>query len=292
MFKFRQSEEELIEEMHNEFETAPDRLLQQALNIMNIAEGEKVSTEEEILTKARKLYKLGFVNTELVNKMTEITKRNKTQDRIIKKELELAKTIKKYSEIYPKCKFLTIEELNRICKKYGLVYAQVQHYTKTVPDENLKEIEENNPYLGDWAKPLVTHHVHWTLKNKTSDGFLTSSDTKDWANPIIVEHEQERRYDSWDVERLLRQTYRPDKMLEVKSDKCHVDIVDKSGLFIAAPKKHFNTDNLSFDGAHGLFSLKRKKVIKTDPVVFKFVKDGVLIITKWGLVGDDPLLKS
>jgi hypothetical protein len=295
MFKTKQTEEELIAEMHNEFDTAPERLLEEALNIMNEAEGHKVTTEEEILDKARRLYKLGFTNTEIVSKMQEIKERNKTQEDIIAAEMERAKRIKYYNSTYPKCKFLTIDELNRICKKYGLVYAQVRHYTKTVPTENLEEIEANDPELSFGDKPRVLHQIHWGLKS-SSDTYptnkVTTKEVKGWENPIMYEHDYEKSFTSWDVKSILDGMYTPEKTISLDANQCHVDVVDKSGLFIAAPKNHFNSKELSFDGSHGLFSLKRKKLIKTDPVVFKFVKDGVLVITKWGLVGDDPLLNS
>jgi hypothetical protein len=289
MFKIKQTEEELIAEMHNEFDTAPERLLNEALDIMNEAEGNKVSTEEEVLDKARRLYKLGFSNTEIVAKMTEIKERNKLQDEIIKQEKKRAQRIAYYNDQYPKCKYLTIDELNRICKKYGLVYAKVEHYTKTVPTENLEEIEANNPNILFGDKPRVLHYIHWRLN---SFARVDEREMKKWENPLVREYDYEKKFSRWDISMLLEEQYNLEKSLSIDGDGCSIETVDKSGLFIAAPKNHFNSKDLSFDGSHGLFSLKKSKVIKTDPVVFKFVRDGVLIITKWGLVGDDPLLKT
>ena len=44
----QKTEEELIEEIHNEFDTAPERILQQALSIIGQQQASKVSLESEI----------------------------------------------------------------------------------------------------------------------------------------------------------------------------------------------------------------------------------------------------
>lgn len=48
----QKTEQELIEEIHNEFDTAPDRILQQALSIIGEQQSSKVSLESEIEDKA------------------------------------------------------------------------------------------------------------------------------------------------------------------------------------------------------------------------------------------------
>lgn len=57
----QKTEEELIKEIHNEFDTAPERILQQALSIISEAQNSKVSLESEIEDKAIRLKNLGFV---------------------------------------------------------------------------------------------------------------------------------------------------------------------------------------------------------------------------------------
>jgi hypothetical protein len=68
----QKSEKELIEEIHNEFDTAPERILQQALSIIGEQQSSKVSLESEIEDKAIRLKNLGFVKNGLVDKLEKI----------------------------------------------------------------------------------------------------------------------------------------------------------------------------------------------------------------------------
>lgn len=61
----------------------------------------------------------------------------------------------------------------------------------------------------------------------------------------------------------------------------------KSGLFICAPQSHFDLDGLKKNKFGFL------KVIKTevkDPIVFRYCRGGVQVLSKWGLEADDELL--
>jgi len=64
-----------------------------------------------------------------------------------------------------------------------------------------------------------------------------------------------------------------------------------SGLFIAAPEKDFKLDGLTKKGVRGFF-----KEITTsrvdDPIVFRYVKDGIQVLSKWGLEASDPELTN
>jgi len=58
LFKKQKSEKEIIEEIHNEFDTAPDRLLERALEIIQNESNQKVVLESTIEDKANRLEKL------------------------------------------------------------------------------------------------------------------------------------------------------------------------------------------------------------------------------------------
>lgn len=64
-----------------------------------------------------------------------------------------------------------------------------------------------------------------------------------------------------------------------------VIVISKSGLFIAAPKSDFNLEGLSKKGK-GYFNVFEIK----DPIVFRYVRGGIQVITKWGLEADDDAL--
>jgi len=65
----------------------------------------------------------------------------------------------------------------------------------------------------------------------------------------------------------------------------------KAGLFIAAPENQFNLDGLTKKGVRGFF----KEVVTSkvdDPIVFRYVKGGIQVLSKWGLEANDPDLAN
>ena len=123
MFK---SQEKLIAEIHSEFDTAQERLLQEANKIL--------STKTNLPDIADRLSKVGFTNTPTAKKGIEVKKQLVTSQ-------EQAELINYYKNTYPFLKFLTEDELNRICDKYNLIHAPVGNYINEVPEKNLRDIE-------------------------------------------------------------------------------------------------------------------------------------------------------
>ena len=117
MLKLFKSQETLIKEIHNEFDTAEDRLLKQADDI--IAEL-NIPTESKIEERASRLSKIGFVKSEPVKQADSLVKKRKDISNTIVKNKEQAELIKYYKHTYPFIKFITEDELDRICEKYKL----------------------------------------------------------------------------------------------------------------------------------------------------------------------------
>lgn len=292
------SESELIEEIHNEFDTAPDRILEEALSIINKELQSKITLESEIEDKAVRLKKLGFIRNGLVDKLESITRRNQEKDEVISMEMETAKRIKYYSETYPFLKFLTINELDRICDKYGLVYAPVGNYKMPVPDKNLEEIENSqvlkysDECLSEVRRTFIDDSYGEERKKfyrKLVQLFGGNSFTEEELRKLKIKHNlniPDYRFDDffWYVARELKS--HDDEHPITKLIK---ETKDYSGLFIAAPKSHFDLSNLKFDDKKGFY--KTKIEIKKDPIVFRYVKGGIQVLSKWGLEADDPALQ-
>ena len=291
----QKTEEELIKEIHNEFDTAPERILQQALSIISEAQNSKVSLESEIEDKAIRLKNLGFVKNGLVDKLEKIEERNRQKDLIINMEMKMAEGIKYYAQTYPFLKFLPISELDRICDKYGLVYAPVKHYKMPVPDKNLQEIENAQPLKSSDVQPDVVTRTYYDDSynrkwgyNKVKELLGGNSFTDDEIRELAKKHNIPLLYNStrdffWKAAR---------KILS-DGDMCItkevVETSSRSGLFIAAPKDHFDLTGLTFDKKKGYFQTTIQ--IKKDPIVFRYVKGGIQVLSKWGLEADDPALQ-
>lgn len=359
----KKSEQEIIEEIHNEFDTAPDRLLEQTIEKINENESSKILLTSEIENNAERLKKIGFINNPLVNKLEDIKFKNSKKDEVIKMQTEEANTIKYYSETYPFIKFLTEVELDRICDKYGLIYAPVNHYKESVPTKNLEEIENSqslkledsikdyyklkvnkgiktdissniieqlkdgntfqavtkrdNPYLyefrhKDYYRELQIIESKDYYSQYPYNYIVTKEDIKNYniinniinknnsyrfssiiSNEDITKYDlasMDRRYDLYNLE--LKYPSADEYMLNNFSYDHEFDVLkqEREGLFIAAPKEHFDLKGLTKDGK-GYYKLDKKSIVKKDPIVFRYVQGGIQILTKWGLEAEDKDLQ-
>src|SRR5690242_15413402 len=102
----------IIEGIHNEFDTAGEKLLNEAKAIL---------AKQLPPNKGERLKQLGFSAAESAVKFDEISKERKEKE-------ELANLIEYYQTWYPSYKFITEKVVKSICEKYGLLSAQVQYY--------------------------------------------------------------------------------------------------------------------------------------------------------------------
>ncbi len=117
-----------IEQVHHEFESASDSALAEALGILK--QGEDKSIE-----KGRRLKSLGFAQAK------EAREANYMEHKV-GNALEIKQTILKYRRLYPRNKFITAEQVQTICRKYGLVCAGIERYEGFVPEKNLRDVEK------------------------------------------------------------------------------------------------------------------------------------------------------
>ncbi|XAI97294.1 hypothetical protein [Leptolyngbya phage Lbo-JY46] len=282
------------EVIHAEFDASEERILQACDSLLREL---KIPTENHVERKANDLVALGFTGAEPVKIAESIVERkNEITARVIKTQ-KIANTIKELKQNYPFEKFITVEELDRICEKYGLIHAPVNNYIKDVPEKNVLEMKR--------CKPLAEKDkmdVEIRLVGLSSDYLLKLFNKKE---PVFYTSD------------LLRINYRYDPLKEwfLKGDSTwaycavtdgidgkkgkknafYVDysfdsavIISKKGLFIAAPQSHFDLKGLSKKTKYGYFNVR---VEVPDPVVFEYCKENIIrIITKWGTEDDQSYL--
>lgn len=260
--KLLKSSNEIVKEIHHAFDSAQERLLLEAKEIIN---------STFIDNKAERLEKAGFINSE------RVVSYNKNKKRLVENK-EQADLIEYYKATYPFHKFITEEELDRICHKYKLIYAPIENYLKDVPEKNIVDIENAKSlnYL-DKAEDMVLFKYRGMFTN-----MATLDQKKELFKGIIVVPES-RFSNNNDICK---------KYFNVHYDICVFDTIDsdvikidRNGLFIAAPKSHFKTKELSRI-KFGFFNVTEIR----DPIVFRYCKGGVQVITKWGLESEDKLL--
>jgi|ERR1051325_17043 hypothetical protein len=266
---FAEQPQYTIEEIHEEFDTAQERLLKQANDILkNDAKNEKA-----------KLYKeLGFNSEKHLKETAETAK-----------AIVLAGKLEYYVNAYPQQKFLTVDELKRICKKYNLIYAPVGRYKEDVPFKNLQEIKnakELKPH--DRVGSVVTSVSYELWFHMKGSEFYNLLQGRTFPVPASEGNMSSEREAINFAKNVL---FPNDSRLEgfnsvVKTTYTRTDL---SGRFIAAPKSHFNLKGVDFDGEFGYAHTSKFEV--KDPIVFEFVQGSfVRILSKWGEVTDDEAL--
>jgi hypothetical protein len=261
---FWKSQEQLIFEIHHEFDTASSNLLKFAYDTR-----QQIKEDD----KAERLRTLGFTKLHRV----VVNDENKRILNDIKTSVDI---IEHYQKKYPFQKFVTEDQLNRICKKYGLIYAPVNHYLKDVPEKNLKEIE-SVPVLKISDYPEGKFFIRYIGDSFTKG--TTKKQKKIYKKGISVRGEIN---DGW---RAMEAFTKATGLNCVDTNRYwKMDRAEISGLFIAAPKSHFDLDGLNQSSPFS-FNLF-KPVIEKDPIVFRYVKGGIQVLSKWGLEASDEEL--
>lgn len=293
----------LIEKIHADFDSAQERLLLQAQEI--IKKSEITATESAVEKIGDRLKAIGFVNVPVATQASEIKKVKNERQALVVKTKEEADLINYYKQSYPFLKFLTEDELNRLCEKYNLIHAPVANYIKDVPEKNLRDIE-NAQALKEMD--LLQNKLFFRTTSERNQQNLDRTFLRlaGLTNGEITES---------DIHRIISnsQYHLSKNMVQFYCNECltsntwlfaivdkdlsgmdyywnfsSVERIDKSGLFIAAPSTHFNLDGLKKKSKHGFFSIFETEV--KDPIVFRYVRGGVQVITKWGLEANDPAL--
>lgn len=274
-------EQKLIRQIHDEVDSAQDRLLNQALSVLAGASGYVAIPEAD---KAARLARAGFTSARVVRDVGKKESERKAWQSFIAMTRKQANLIQHYKTTYPFLKFLTEEELDRICAKYNLIYAPVSRYTEDVPEKNLVEIEQ--------AQELRERDKAENLR------LLECTDFYKWVpDSVKVAIEKGVPYNGSDwlfipeVHSALKSVgvniNHEDIGRPISSD-VSIKIVDRQGLFICAPKSHFDLADLSKEGVRGFFSAQ--VVVKKDPIVFRYCRGGVQVLTKWGLEANDEAI--
>jgi hypothetical protein len=251
--------------IHNEFNTAADKLVLEATGI--IKEAEKID-----ISKITRLKNLGFKQSSQVLE----TKPLLDKAALSKEQVDL---IKYYKREYPFNKFITEEQVKTICHKYNLVCGDVSIYKGFVPDKNLREIEafklkdkekytllSDRGFLFENAEVRSSYYGHYFHIYKRNEKGINNYSFQ--SNDGIEFYST----DSYDIFGYQDKGFTRFNLINDK-------------LQICAPVK--DMDIKSLDLKEG-YKLEKKHI--PDPIVLQPVKGGYLILTAWGNEASDPLV--
>lgn len=236
LFKKKQSVATItatIEKIHNEFDSASERLLKEAKDII---------ARNKDADKGNRLLALGFQSAAPVAQSRENCEKE-----------TLSLKIEYYQMWYPNNKFITEDAVKSICEKYGLMFGDAHYYKGDVPEKNLAEMEsfklrdedkERRTNIGDYyQRSLMLSQMN------AQRGLLERAPL---STPSYREQPKELR-----------------------------EYVVQRPFKICAPEKDFDTKYTTVKDGYKL---------EYDPIVLQPVDMGYLIVTKWGLEANDPIV--
>lgn len=244
----------IIEKIHNEFDTAGDKLLAEANEVLN---------GNYDIQKGERLQRLGFTNSraavdaDTVNKMKVEKKKQ-------------AETVEYFRTFYPNNKFITEELVKKICEKYNLVFGAINYYKGDVPEKNITEME--NFKLREEDKDDCYDYENYDYSGLGSMSNMSA--LQNLGSRGNLDFERERMY-----QRAMMQAQRPRYKATPNGKKT------QQVFKICAPE----TD---FDMTHMVRSGHKIELHIPDPIVLQPVKNGYLIVSKWGLEAEDAELTN
>lgn len=163
--------EGVVAEIHREFNMSSEIALAEAQRII-------AGTNLPKTDKASRLAKIGFVGVKDVEDRQMLSSN-------LAQSIEQSRIILKYKESYPLHKFIFQKDIERICKKYGLVYGGIDLYQGFVPEQNLAEIEAFAPRSEDIAyfrqlRSSNGERFRWERITKTD--YSHESHSPHWVN--------------------------------------------------------------------------------------------------------------
>lgn len=252
----QKTKNELIDEIHTNFYTEVDRLLEFANNKHSLETNKELEIE-----KSKRLKALGFTSTKTVKEASKEENRLDNLKTKNKNKQNLINAINYFSLHYPNYKFITEESVKTICKKYNLIYGTIDKYIGDVPDKNLKEIES------------------FKLKEKDELYYFTVRGSIRFPDKNYIHYgslgfcEDEKK--SYNVKNGHTMYY-------------FTSSINKCPLEIAAPVSDFNTEGMELN------NFELKKIHIPDPVVLCPVnynnQKHYLILSAWGQEATDELV--
>lgn len=201
------------------------------------------------------------------------------------REMRLARS---QIKTYPNLKFITEPILDAICEKWGLIYAPVFAYTGDIPQKNLMEIAQapvlihiHNPVNGCMLQITEFHSDCPRSVKKYIRGWMEMDEDVSGREERFIRRMAVLRY----AAKMGYNGGYDGNVIENYNGR----VIEKQGLFIAAAPSEFNKTAL--EGFGKFAHMKVDKFSGTeDPIVFRFCKEGVQVISKWGPEAAEPLL--
>ena len=246
-----------VKDIHKDFDEATDRILNEAKAILETPKN----------TRAEALHELGF------HAMTETKEHIEFLDK--KRENEQYMTyVLRYLQAYPDNKFITVDEVDRLCKKYNLTCGKVTRYIGDVPDKNLFEIAAFKDVV---QKEDIAYMYDNSLAWSWSRGSGQTDDLQDIKKAWHFNH----------IDKSKVKFSENDNSYTILNEdgtyghRIYADTI----LRICAPAK-----DIDLRRNQVILNNSIVTIVKDPIVLFPVYGKGFIIVSKWGLEAEDELV--
>lgn len=188
-------------QVHDEIYLSGDELVQ--VLVKQLADYVETPINSRFEERGRMLRNCGFDHHPDLLKFKENQKKIDEEQRLIREKKEALITIEKFYQLYPDYKIVHFDDLEKICRNYGLQIAPAAYYIGDLPDKNLKEISNffavpenefshvityrNSDYEVPWsnyqrAKRFERDPLYWVHKRSLQVCCLAKDLKKDWKH--------------------------------------------------------------------------------------------------------------
>lgn len=268
-YKKQKKYPEVVEEIHSEFYSASEKILQEATQILK-------DLEKKDLDKGNRLANVGFNNTR--EAVTAISDK-----RLLENTKEIADLVMYYNLNYPNNKFITESQVKVICEKYGLVFGDTSMYKGFVPESKLSLIENFKVKEKDKVKIFLEITSDHNGGKELPISFITDKDLTEKGIKYFGEQQ------------LLDFFYIKDG-IGYNCNLCKSEISKLFDGFIFVKAKKSTNALKIVAPAKDMQIPEGKKIVGyriqdiPDPVVLQPVKGGYLIVCAWGDEASDEIV--
>lgn len=284
-------------------------------NIIELTKKDLVQAPTNIVSEYTRLKKLGLVNTKNANivksKLDEISLVNndiRKYNDFVDEQRKFREFVKDMLEVFGhNTLFIKFLDFEQIIRKYNLTCGLLEHYTGSIPEANILEIEiakENIKKIENFKYENVKTGHQRSFRHPI-DGTLQWYDETESVKVYDYPNLHKNIFDLCFVESLYDTQlteeqkeairlfpfmhysgdYYTDKLLAIKTDGRREFIKEwnknPTKLFIVAPA-HEMENTVKFE----------KFVRSEDPFVCSYTPFGIMIHTKWGEESEDEILKK
>ena len=175
-----------IAQIHQDFYNQ-ENLLKTELPVLIKEQRHEIQLSTDIVTKHQDLQQLGFVKSKTTIDLNVIINKNQELQQILENMEKTLEALNYFKRNYPYCKFITLNQVVKLCKKYGFVCGPVTFYTGMIPDENMMELMDKVKSISDSVKFGTLTSARFFDNSKRSNGeYRSASDYGNNSAPLEI----------------------------------------------------------------------------------------------------------